>query len=202
MSTEAAPAGTREEQGPPKWLAWPVTYMEHVADVCSTPGGRSDLATGQSLRDLDEPWRMLPHLLSRIPAHYPDIKLAYLAVAGMYAAQAPNPTLARQRPVIYDPAVGNFGWSLARAADRGVLREDGTTELLQHLARQRSLRSLLRNLQPVIRRLGDENVPLSWPHLLRDLTRWPRYRTDVASRWMDSRYARTPNPTHIEEPAA
>ncbi|GAA3085156.1 hypothetical protein GCM10020000_84590 [Streptomyces olivoverticillatus] len=55
--------------------------MEHVDDVCSTPGGRSDLASGQSLRELEEPWRMLPHLRSRIPGHHPDTKLAYLAVA-------------------------------------------------------------------------------------------------------------------------
>lgn len=145
---------------PPSWLKWPTAYMDHVADVSSTPGGRSDLCTGLSPSGLTEPWRMLPHVRARIPRYAPDTKIAYLAVAAMFAAQAPNPTTgsAPTTATAYHPDHGNLGWSLARAVHAGVLRPEGTTELLQRLARQRKLPSLIRLLQPVIGRLADEHI--------------------------------------------
>ncbi|GGP80142.1 type I-E CRISPR-associated protein Cse2/CasB [Streptomyces melanogenes] len=199
MTTSPVP----EPAAPPAWLAGPVRYLDHVAEVCTTPGGRADLASGHSLRALAEPWRMLPHIRARIPRYAGETKIAYLAVAAMYAAYAPNPALHRYAPVSsYDPGHGNFGWTLARAVRHGVLRDETATALLQRLARQRQLPSLIRHLQPVIRQLADKQVPLSWPRLLNDLTRWPSHRTEVADQWMYSHYAPIPQPADAEETGA
>ncbi|MEW1675351.1 type I-E CRISPR-associated protein Cse2/CasB [Streptomyces noursei] len=180
--------GTDPETGPPRYLAWSVRYTDHVADVCCTPRGRADLTTGLTRNGLSEPWLMLPHLQARMP-RASHLKIAYLAVAAMYADQAPNPTASTQSPpTTYDPGHGNFGWSLARAKRAGVLQEDHCTTLLQRLARIRKLDAFLKQLQPEVSRLANKNVPISWPHLLRDLTRWPQYRTSVTDEWMTSLY--------------
>ncbi|GGY13210.1 type I-E CRISPR-associated protein Cse2/CasB [Streptomyces xanthochromogenes] len=205
--THSAPQPAPEpapHTGPPRWLAWSTRYTDHVAEVCTTPAGRADLASGHSLRALAEPWRMLPHVRTRIPRHAGDTKIAYLAVAAMYAAYAPNPATVRQDDVTtWNPAHGDFGWSLALAVQRGVLREESATELLKDLARKRELPALIRRLQPVVRRLADAGVPLSWPRLLNHLVRWPRYRTDIADQWMYSHYAPTTIPDgEAEESAA
>ncbi|OKI09436.1 hypothetical protein A6A06_01660 [Streptomyces sp. CB02923] len=189
MSTTAATADTDSAPVPPTWLARHVAFMEHVAEVCSSPGGRSDLRTGQTRRGLAEPWLMLPHLQSRLPRGLPERKTAYLAAAAMFAAHAPSPaSTTAQAASVYDARRGNLGWSLARAVRSGLLSQDTATELLQLMARQRRLTGLLHHLQPLVDRLAAEQVPLSWPHLLRDLTRWTRYRTEVADQWMSSHY--------------
>ncbi|MFF9077968.1 hypothetical protein ACF1FX_36260 [Streptomyces sp. NPDC014646] len=113
----------RQSLEPPRWLARDTAYMQYVADVCSTPQGRRDLRDGLNIRRLDESWRMMRHLRPRIPNWGPDATVAHLAVAGLYAHQAANPTLDRTTPVLYDPAHGDLGWSLERAVRQGILRE-------------------------------------------------------------------------------
>jgi hypothetical protein len=169
--------------------------MTYVAEVCSSPRGRRDLRDGLNLRKLDESWRMMRHLRPRIPRWGPDATLAHLAVAGLYAHQAPNPATDRTTPVLYNPAHGDLGWSLERAVGHGILREDSTADLLERLARQRRLQPALAVLHRPVARLTAAGVPLSWPRLLRDVNSWPRYRVRVADAWMQSYY----NPTPLSE---
>lgn len=192
MTDTPMPETTPKADDPPPWLSRPVTFMDHVARVCATPGGRADLRTGQSPAGLEEPWRMLPHLLARIPSQSGrDGELAHLACAAMFAAQAGNPstTAGKERATTYNPVHGNLGWSLARAVRTGVLREESAADRLQLLARQGDLPALLRHVRPLAGRLSGENITVSWPRLLRDLTRWSRFRTDVARDWMRAYYA-------------
>lgn len=196
--TDTTPAETPTPPAPPDWLTGPTAFMERVADVCATPGGRVDLRTGTTRNGLAEPWRMLPHLIAYIPRQGRDAETAHLAVAAMYAAQADNPTIkGASRTGGYDPAHGNLGTTLAHAVRRGVLREESAAERLQALARQNTLDDLLRQLRPLVDRLAGENLPLSWPLLLSDVRRWPTYRTDIARAWMRTFYA--PAPTDSEE---
>lgn len=191
--TEIATAPAADGQPPPKWLEWPTAYMDHVAHVCASPGGRSDLQTGLTRQGRREPWQMLPHVRSRIPQHGEETKLAYLVCAAMFADQAANPALATTAAPqsTYAPAHGNFGWSMARAVERGVFTDAVATEQLQIMARQRTLEGLLRHLQPAVRRLASAHVPLSWPRLLKDLTSWRGYRLKIADQWMHGRFAPT-----------
>lgn len=195
--TEAEAPGTAE---PPEWLVRPTAFMNRVAEVCATPGGRADLRTGRSPGWLAEPWRMLPHLVAYIPRQGGrDVETAHLAVAAMYAAQADNPTVNKgeERSSLYNPAHGNLGATLAHAVHRGILREENATQKLQLFARQTTVDGLLRNLRPLVDRLAAERLPLSWPRLLNDLRRWPIYRTDIARDWMRAYYS--PNITETEE---
>ncbi|MER5890005.1 type I-E CRISPR-associated protein Cse2/CasB [Streptomyces sp. NPDC001941] len=203
--TAPAPDPQPTDPGPPQpppWLTRSLSYMEHVARVCATPGGRADLASCQSPRELSEPFRMLPHVRSRIPGHHPDTRLAYLATTAWYAAHAPNPRLTTPgQPALYQPEHGNLGWSLARAVRAGLFQPDRAGELLQDLVRKRRTDHLVRDLQPAIHRLATERVPLSWPRLLCDLTQWRFKRLDIADRWMNAHYSYTPRPTQEESSA-
>ncbi|OIK08219.1 type I-E CRISPR-associated protein Cse2/CasB [Streptomyces monashensis] len=179
---------------PPAWLARETAYMSYVADVCSTPQGRRDLRDGLNLRRLDESWRMMRHLRPRIPNWGPDATVAHLAVAGLYAHQAANPTTDHAVPTVYDAAHGNVGWSLERAVHHSVLREDSTADLLERVARQRRLKPALALLHRPVIRMTAAGIPVSWPRLLRDLNSWPKYRLKIADAWMQSYYS--PEPTH------
>ncbi len=168
--TDTTPAETPTPPAPPDWLTGPIAFMERVADICATPGGRADLRTGTTRNGLAEPWRMLPHLIAYIPRQNRRSETAYLAIAAMCAAQADNPTLkGTTRTGGHDPAQGNLGTTLAHAVRLGVLHQEFATERLQHLARQNTLDGLLRHLRPLIDRLAGENLPLSWPLLLSDV---------------------------------
>ncbi|MBN0045592.1 type I-E CRISPR-associated protein Cse2/CasB [Streptomyces actuosus] len=188
---------TGQSLEPPRWLARDTAYMRYVADVCSTPQGRRDLRDGLNIRRLDESWRMMRHLRPRIPNWGPDATLAHLAVAGLYAHQAANPTTDRTTPILYDPAHGNLGWSLERAVRQGVLREDSTADLLERVARQRRLQPALALLHRPVTRMTAAGIPVSWPRLLRDLNGWPKYRTQIADAWMQSHYS--PDLTRLTE---
>ncbi|MFI5986889.1 type I-E CRISPR-associated protein Cse2/CasB [Streptomyces sp. NPDC051555] len=189
----AADDPARQNTEPPLWLARETAYMKYVAEICSTPQGRRDLRDGLNIRRLDESWRLMRHLRPRIPNWGPDATLAHLAVAGLYAHQAANPTTERSTPVLYDPAHGNLGWSLERAVHHGVLREETAADLLERTARQRRLQPALALLHRPITRMTAAGIPVSWPRLLRDLNGWPKYRTQIADAWMQSHY--NPNPT-------
>ncbi|MFJ2745821.1 type I-E CRISPR-associated protein Cse2/CasB [Streptomyces sp. NPDC087440] len=192
QTPDAPPAPGLQPVQPPAWLARETAFMQYVADVCSTPQGRRDLRDGLNLRKLEESWRMMRHLRTRIPRWGPDATLAHLAVAGLYAHQAPNPSTDTTAPVLYDPEHGDLGWSLERAVGQEVLREDSTADLLERLARQRRLQPALALLHRPVARLTAAGVPLSWPRLLRDVNSWPRYRVRIADAWMQSYYSPTP----------
>ncbi|MFE3558749.1 type I-E CRISPR-associated protein Cse2/CasB [Streptomyces sp. NPDC059193] len=189
----AADDPARQNTEPPPWLARETAYMKYVVDVCATPQGRRDLRDGLNIRRLHESWRMMRHLRPKIPNWGPDTTLAHLAVAGLYAHQAANPTTDRATPVLYVPAHGNLGWSLEHAVRHGVLREETAVDLLERTARQRRLQPALALLHRPITRMTAAGVPVSWPRLLRDLNGWTKYRTQIADAWMQSHY--NPNPT-------
>ncbi|MGV9609387.1 type I-E CRISPR-associated protein Cse2/CasB [Streptomyces sp. NPDC003631] len=175
------------------------SYMSHVAERCGTPQGRA--AIRSALVDLDRPYRAYEHLLSRIPVTASrESERAYILTAAMYAQQAPNPRLgaaaAPAEPQM-DPDRDrwrNLGWSLARAVRAQVLRAETAQNRLALLARQDS-DGLVRDLPALIAHLSGANVPITWPVLLRDLTRWDRWPTDTARSWMRAYYQHTDDTT-------
>lgn len=199
--TDTTGETTDEPTGPPEWLQYSVRFMDRVATVCDTSVGRADLRTGRTPGGLAEPWRMMPHLVGCIPRRQRDAETAHLAVAAMYAHQADNPRLtgAARPKSTYHPAHGNLGASLAAAVRRGILLEDNASERLQLLARQSTLDGLLRYLRPLVDRLAAEQVPLSWPRLVRDVDGWNRYRNDIARAWMRTFYSPVIDP-ETQEP--
>jgi CRISPR type I-E-associated protein CasB/Cse2 len=144
------------------------------------------------------------HLLPAggIPAYAPtrEAELPYLLVACMYAVHdAPNPRTAKSNP---SPAAKpaevwqNLGWSYARAARTGAMRRENAADALSHLAELGS-EDLYRELPGTISLLRSQKIPVKWPVLLRDLTRWPKWADDVRVEW--ARAFHTPTIRTAEE---
>lgn len=186
--SEKEPAGAPEW---PQWLGRQAEYMGHVIKVCSDSGALADLRSGNLPQYLDQPWRMMPHLTRQLPRpRSRDQERAHLAVAAWYAAQAPNPGQRRAAglPAPWEPGQGNLGWSMAQAAQRGAFKTEAGTQRLALLCRSAEPDVLLRGARPVIAFLRSREIPVSWPLLLRDLERWPRWRGDVTREWMSAFY--------------
>ncbi|MFF0416405.1 type I-E CRISPR-associated protein Cse2/CasB [Kitasatospora sp. NPDC004745] len=175
-------------------------FMLHVHQQCSTPGGRA--AIRSALVDPHKPFRAYEYLLARIPRWTNrDTERVYVLTAGMYADQAPNPRLDKTRKPpagLAAPVEGdrwrNLGWSLARAVRTNVLSADTVQARLLLMARQ-DADTLSRELPPLVARLRAGDVPVVWPLLLRDLTRWTTYPTDTARAWTRAYYQYDTNTT-------
>ncbi|MFE3875883.1 type I-E CRISPR-associated protein Cse2/CasB [Kitasatospora sp. NPDC059146] len=191
MSTDSPPSAE------PDVLAHQRAFMLHVHQQCSTPGGRA--AVRSALTDPHKPFRAYEYLLARIPRWTnSDTERAYVLTAGMYADQAPNPRLDRQpKPPagLAAPVDGdrwrNLGWSLARAVHTKTLTDDTVKARLLLMSRQ-DADALTRDLPPLVARLRAGDVPVVWPLLLRDLTRWVDYPTDTARAWARAYYQYDP----------
>ncbi|WP_369185374.1 type I-E CRISPR-associated protein Cse2/CasB [Streptomyces sp. Y1] len=194
MSTESPPAAE------PDVLEHQRAFMLHVHQQCATPGGRA--AVRSALLDPGKPFRAYEYLLARIPRWTNrDTERAYVLTAGLYADQAPNPRLDRKpKPPagLTGPVDGdrwrNLGWSLARAVRTGVLSADTVQARLLLMSRQ-DADALTRDLPPLVARLRAGDVPVVWPLLLRDLTRWVDHPTDTARAWARAYYQYDTNST-------
>lgn len=170
-------------------------FMKTVRTACATPGGRADLRQG--LADgLSSPWQLYMHLLPAggIPAHAQtrEGEFPYLLVASLYAVHdAPNPRTAQTEPPPVPKRADrrkNLGWSYARAAAVGAMRQKNAADALSYLA-QLELDDLYRDLPGAVSLLRAQRVPVQWPVLLRDLTRWPQWSDDVRIEWARAFYA-------------
>ncbi|WP_392900688.1 type I-E CRISPR-associated protein Cse2/CasB [Streptomyces sp. LN699] len=198
MTTETPPSTAMvpgQASGPPDRYE---QFMRTVRKACATPGGRAELRQG--LADgLVSPWQMYVHLLPAggIPAHSPtrEAEFPFLLVASLYAVHdAPNPRTARTNPQPVPPRADrrkNMGWSYARAASGGAMKQKAAGDALSYLA-QLDLEDLYRDLPGAISLLRSQRVSVHWPVLLRDLTRWPRWAEDVRIEWARSFYAPAP----------
>ncbi|MGW3361031.1 type I-E CRISPR-associated protein Cse2/CasB [Streptomyces bungoensis] len=178
-------------------------YLRTVRAACATPGGRAALRNGLA-DELDNPWQLYMHLLPAggIPAYAAtrEAERPYLLVACLYAVHdAPNPRTAQTSP---PPAVKpaevwqNLGWSYARAALAGGMRRESAAGALSHLA-ELGDEDLYRELPGAISLLRSQQIPVKWPVLLRDLTRWPKWADDVRVEW--ARSFHTPSTRSAEE---
>ncbi|WP_316528421.1 type I-E CRISPR-associated protein Cse1/CasA [Kitasatospora brasiliensis] len=175
-------------------------FMLHVHQQCSTPGGRA--AVRSVLVDPGKPFRAYEYLLKRIPRWTNrDTERAYTLTAD----QAPNPRLDRKpKPPagLTAPVEGdrwcNLGWSLARAVRVNVLNADTVKARLLLMSRQ-DADALTRDLPPLVARLRSGDVPVVWPLLLRDLTRWVDYPTDTARAWVRAYYQYDPTAKTAKE---
>ncbi|MFD8597509.1 type I-E CRISPR-associated protein Cse2/CasB [Kitasatospora sp. NPDC059646] len=188
LSAEDVCAGGSE--GPPKWIAYEVGYMEAVARACGTPAGRARLRRVLSSAGMVSGWE-LPVPVARLVPRNSEGRLAYGAVAGMFAAQSPSVSAGRKEAGpdaagVWRPGRGNLGWTLRMAVLSGVLHEDSAQERLQRLARLSDLGALVVQCRPLVARVAGEGVPLNWPLLLRDVRRWPERRVEVANDWFFS----------------
>ncbi|MFF2631169.1 type I-E CRISPR-associated protein Cse2/CasB [Kitasatospora griseola] len=188
LSAEGAGAGGSE--GPPEWIAYEVGYVEAVARACGTPAGRARLRRVLSSAGTVSGWELPVHVARLVPRN-PAGRLAYGAVAGMFAAQSPSVSAGRKEAGtdavrVWRPGWGNLGWTLRMAVFSGVLHEDSAQERLQRLARLSDLGALVVQCRPLVARVTGEGVPLNWPLLLRDLRRWQERRVDVANDWFFS----------------
>lgn len=164
-------------------------FLRTVRKACSTPGGRAALRQGLA-DELASPWQLYMHLLPAggIPAHTAtrEAERPYLLVACLYAVHdAPNPaTVKTNPPPPPKPADKhkNLGWSYARAAATGAMRQQNAADALSYLA-QLDTEDLYRDLPGAISLLRAQRVPVHWPVLLRDLTRWPSWADDVRIDW-------------------
>ncbi|MER7468780.1 type I-E CRISPR-associated protein Cse2/CasB [Streptomyces sp. NPDC097981] len=180
-------------------------FMGTVRMACATPGGRADLRQG--LADgLSSPWQMYVHLLPAggIPARSQtrEAEFPFLLVASLYAVHdAPNPRTERTNP---QPAPKradrrkNLGWSYARAASIGATRQKAAAGALSQIA-QLDLEDLYRDLPGAVSLLRSQRVPVQWPVLLRDLTRWSQWAEDVRIEWARAFYAPAPTSVRTNE---
>lgn len=179
-----------DQPSPPAWLEKEASFIEHVIKICDTPQGLADLRTGLTPGELEGPWRMMPHLAKMLPYDRTD-QDAYLSVAAWYAGQSANPRTRRggDLPPAWQPGRGNLGWSAAQAVARHHLAADSAAKRLQLITRKRSGDAAMRaTLSPMLRRLTSENIPVCWPWLLRDMTRWRKWPADVTREWMNAFY--------------
>ncbi|QYX79028.1 type I-E CRISPR-associated protein Cse2/CasB [Streptomyces akebiae] len=199
MTTESPPAPSVKKNP----LESFERFMRTVRSACATPGGRAALRDGLA-EELSSPWRLYMHLLPAggIPSYAPtrEAELPYLLVACLYAVHdAPNPRTAKSNP---PPAVKpaemwqNLGWSYARAARTGAMRRENAADALSHLA-ELGGEDLYRELPGAISLLRSQQIPVKWPVLLRDLTRWPKWADDVRVEW--ARAFHTPTIRTAEE---
>ncbi|MEV7177765.1 type I-E CRISPR-associated protein Cse2/CasB [Kitasatospora sp. NPDC093679] len=179
-----------EVVGPPAWLAYETAFMEEVAEACGTPGGRARMRRVLSSAGMVAGWE-LPVKVARLVPRGPAGRLAFGAVAGMFAAQTPSVSAGRgggggRGARVWQASWGDLGWTVRRAEIAGVLREDSAAERLQRLARQTDLAGLVVECRPLVARVAGEGVPVNWPLLVRDLRRWPERRVDIANDWFFS----------------
>ncbi|MEU9126092.1 type I-E CRISPR-associated protein Cse2/CasB [Streptomyces sp. NPDC048506] len=189
MSTESPPAN-----GNGNGLAVHERFMATVRRACNTPEGRAVLRQGL-VDGLEDPWQMYVHLMPAggipirddIPEHaLRRAEEPFLLIASLYAVHdAPSPR-AGDKPLterIAKPAKPweNLGWSLAHAARAGMRRETATG-LLSHLC-ELDYPALITELPSTVSLLRSNNVPIRWPVLLRDLTRYQRWAADVRIDW-------------------
>ncbi len=170
-------------------------FMATVRKACATPEGRAVLRDALA-DDIASPWRMYMHLLpaGRIPSYRADqeAERPFLLIAAMYAAtDAPNPRTAkhRPRPRLVDGRK-NLGWSFARAVELQAIPRKTAASHLSALAEQEA-EGLRTDLPGTVSLLRSRQVPVQWPVLLRDLTRWPRWADDVRIEWVRSFHAPT-----------
>ncbi|MFJ4678107.1 type I-E CRISPR-associated protein Cse2/CasB [Kitasatospora sp. NPDC088783] len=188
---EAPPVeGEGGPEGPPEWIAYEVKYVEAVARACGTPAGRARLRRVLSSAGTVSGWELPVHVARLVPQN-PVGRLAYGAVAGMFAAQSPSVSAGRRESGsdvarVWRPGWGDLGWTLRMAVFSGVLHEDSAQERLQRLARLSDLGALVVQCRPLVARVAGEGVPLNWPLLLQDLRRWPERRVDIANGWFFS----------------
>ncbi|GAA3857778.1 type I-E CRISPR-associated protein Cse2/CasB [Streptomyces sedi] len=163
-------------------------FMATVRAACATPEGR--VAIRQGLTDnFADPWRMHMHLLAHgaIPtAQHRDAEYPFLLVAALWATHdAPNPRMNSRWPAPEPPPANpghNLGWSLARAERAGVFTRQSATGQLTSLS-MRDAPGLYQAIPGLVALLRDNNIPISWPVLLSDLTRWERWGDEVRVRW-------------------
>ncbi|MBO0657261.1 type I-E CRISPR-associated protein Cse2/CasB [Streptomyces triculaminicus] len=192
MTAESLPASPAPAVGAatPGPLERYEKFLRIVRKACSTPGGRAALRQGLA-DDLSSPWQLYMHLLPAggIPAYAAtrEAERPYLLVACLYAVHdAPNPRTAKTTP---SPAPKpadvrkNLGWSYARAATTGAMRQQNAADALSYLA-QLDTEGLYRDLPGAISLLRSHRIPVQWPVLLRDLTRWPNWADDVRIDWV------------------
>ncbi|MFE0104544.1 type I-E CRISPR-associated protein Cse2/CasB [Streptomyces sp. NPDC059009] len=164
-------------------------FLRTVHTACSSPGGRAALRQGLA-DEVSAPWQLYMHLLPAggIPAYAPtrEAEFPYLLIACLYAVHdAPNPRTRKENPPPSPKPADrrqNLGWSYARAAATGVMRPSNAADALTHLA-QLGVEDLYRELPGAVSLLRSHQVPVQWPVLLRDLTRWPRWAEDVRIEW-------------------
>ncbi|MEU3466134.1 type I-E CRISPR-associated protein Cse2/CasB [Streptomyces sp. NPDC006733] len=186
-------------------------YLRTVRTTCSTPAGRAALRQGLA-EQLASPWQLYMHLLPaggfpEAAGSFPGVpetraaEYPYLLIAALYAVHdAPNPRTSTQRTAVpARPVDGrrNLGWSYARAAAIGAMRPETAASNLSYVA-QLDLDGLYRDLPAAVSLLRSQQVPVQWPVLLRDLTRWPRWAEDVRIEWARAFYTPTTTPA-IEE---
>lgn len=175
---------------PPEWLVRFTQFTDHVAELCIDPAMRADLRHARTVEQLEQPLSMLPHLLPYMPRNR-DRQMPYLYTAAMYAQQSPSAAHPKKRvaPSTYESWHGNLGWSLHQASIKKVFRDDLVSRRLNLISRQESLAGVYTSLRPLVQLLHQEGVPVSWPRLLRDLTRWNQWREDVTRDWFTDLYA-------------
>lgn len=89
----------------------------------------------------------------------------------------------------FRPGGTNLGESIALAVVRrdDSIKEDGAESRLHLMVRQ-DIEGLHRMLPAVVRLVSGTGVRVDYACLLKDLRSWPRYRDEVATRWLESFY--------------
>lgn len=182
-------------------------FMRTVRAACATPRGRAVLQ--QALADeFESTWQMYTVLLPAggIPSFRADrdAEHPFLLVAALYALHdAPNPRMTPRQPAATpQPADArkNLGWSYARAVASGAMRAQIAADHVSALA-MLDLDALYRQLPGAISLLRSQKIPVHWPVLLRDLTRWPQWADDVRIEWVRAFHAPTTAALNEENPA-
>ncbi|MET9294186.1 type I-E CRISPR-associated protein Cse2/CasB [Streptomyces sp. NPDC003077] len=193
----AQATGPNSPDSPPSPLAPYERFLRTVRKACDSPGGRAALRQGLA-DELASPWRLYMHLLPHgtIPASPAtrETEYPYLLVACLYAVHdAPNPRTPAARTPSPKPADRrhNLGWSYARAAATHAMRARNAADALSHLA-QLDADDLYRELPGAVSLLRSHGVPVRWPVLLRDLTRWPTRAEYVRIEWARAFHAPAP----------
>jgi CRISPR system Cascade subunit CasB len=118
----------------------------------------------------------------------PDQERAYYAVAAMIAAQARDARDQSAGARSADRPLKKLGAAVADL-DKGEPMEGETPREaeLRALSRQ-SLNGIHRRLPDLVRQLRQADIRLDWAQLIIDLSRWDRYRDDVAKSWNQEYY--------------
>jgi CRISPR system Cascade subunit CasB len=182
------------------------TYVEWVSKRCTEPGARAALRRGLR-RSPDQAVTMHRYVAPWTDADRHD-EWAYYTVAALIAAQPPATRNAGRadppsdaettaRPP-QDSPIGESGrqtaanrrWNLGAtlAGFGGDSDRVDSIERRLHLLVRQETSGIQRHLPGVIRQLASARITPDWGLLLRDLTRWHKYRAQVSREWLQDYY--------------
>jgi CRISPR type I-E-associated protein CasB/Cse2 len=175
-------------------------YVDWIIKRCREPGVRSALRRGLR-RTPDQAVTMHRYVAAWTESVGCDDEWGHYTVAALIAARPPatrDVTPAEDEPTAAtseasqaesekpEPRRPNLGATLAKLGGDSD-RVDATERRLHLLVRQR-VPGIQRHLPGVIRYLASARVTPDWAVLLRDLSRWRRFRDQVAREWLQDYY--------------